>query len=99
MSAGVGVGAGIGAVATFSFFVVLVITVKVFMKFKQRTVSSPPEVCPGEEESSSSSAQHVAMERNLAYELHKPLPQRKCQTEPQPPPCSAPQNVIYEDLK
>ena len=97
MSAGVGVGACIGTVATISFFVVLVITVKVFMKFKQRTASSSPEVCPGDEESSSSSAQHVAMERNMAYELHKPLPRRKCQTGP--PPCSAPQNVIYEDLK
>ena len=46
---------------------------------------------------SSTALKDVAMERNMAYELHKPLPQRKGFTRPMDP--STTPNPIYEDMK
>ncbi|CAI8019347.1 hypothetical protein GBAR_LOCUS11635 [Geodia barretti] len=50
------------------------------------------------DELTSASSHHVTMERNMAYELHKPLPQRKSHNIPGQCSSQTP-NPIYEDLK
>ena len=100
---------GVGAVVTSLLFAIGIITVKVFMKHKQRkrgslfvtsaesfiSPSHPPLAAEAE---FPVTLQKVSMERNVSYELHKPLPRRKGRTGP-PEPCSGTANPIYEDLK
>ncbi|CAI8007696.1 hypothetical protein GBAR_LOCUS5341 [Geodia barretti] len=82
---GIGVGVCMGAIATCILFVMGIIVVKVLKKHRQRRNVA---------KSSAASSQHVAMEKNMAYELHKPQHRRKDHTAPQQA-----LNPIYEDLK
>ncbi|CAI8007693.1 hypothetical protein GBAR_LOCUS5341 [Geodia barretti] len=81
---GIGVGVCMGAIATCILFVMGIIVVKVLKKHRQRRNVA---------KSSAASSQHVAMEKNMAYELHKPQHRRKDHTAPQQA-----LNPIYEDL-
>ena len=95
---GIGVGACVGAVITCILFVVGMIIVKVLKIQRERrkgtyiTSSSIYfYVCLEKAEAESSCFKNVTMEKNMAYELHKPQPRH-----------TAPQqalNPIYEDLK
>ena len=96
---GIGVGACVGAVITCILFVVGMIIVKVLKIQRERrkgtyiTSSSIYfYVCLEKAEAESSRFKNVAMEKNMAYELHKP--RRKGHTAPQQA-----LNPIYEDLK
>jgi hypothetical protein len=82
---GIGVGVCMGAITTCILFVMGIIVVKVLMKRRERRRVA---------KSSAASSQHVAMEKNMAYELHKPQPRRKGHNTPQQA-----LNPIYEDLK
>ncbi|CAI8016798.1 hypothetical protein GBAR_LOCUS10291, partial [Geodia barretti] len=84
---GISVGVCIGAITTCILFVMGIIVVKVLMIHRERRKVA---------KSSAASSKHVAMEKNMAYELHKPQPQRKGHTGPQQ--YCQPPNPIYEDL-
>ena len=78
---GIGVGICMGSVVTCLLFVIGIITVKVLLKHKEKGKDLRFFI-PLFMSRSSASSQHVAMEKNMAYELHKPRLQRKELTGP-----------------